>query len=146
MEDVVSFDLAKLAHEKGFNEPCREAYNSHHHELNSAIFYNGNEFFESEDMQNALDNSNHAHYLAPTYSQLQTWLRNKHNIIAIALPHFNQDYQIHEQDIIWDSLWSYVIWDAFSFYQDDIDFSSYEIALEAALLNALKIVKDEKLL
>jgi len=143
MEDIVGFDLAKLAYEKGFDLPCREAYDSEYKELNSSIFYNGNQFFEIEDIENALTNSGHTHYLAPTQSQLQMWLSNKYNIIVVAFPHYDADYEIWGQDIIWDTLWSYAIWDAFKFNKDATDFQSYGDALEDGLTEALKIIKTK---
>jgi len=64
-EQLISFKTAKLAKEKGFNEPCSMWYEGHTLSPSEKPGYN------SEDP---------TEYAAPTQSLLQKWLREKHNI------------------------------------------------------------------
>ena len=92
MEDeLVSFETAKLAKEKGFNEICIDSFNSEGEEQNrynittienmsvkqvKAAFETTNSNLEAiANLQNTKP------YIArPTQSLLQRWLREKHNI------------------------------------------------------------------
>lgn len=70
-EQLVSFETAKLAKEKGFN-------------IKTISFYHNNTFIKG--LSNNRENHNDTitpFYSAPTQSLLQKWLREKHNIIII---------------------------------------------------------------
>lgn len=85
MEDqLISFETAKLAKEKGFEEYCFSYYN-----LKGEIKHNYSENGSSTDvdfrvdLEDLLDNFNRGipnTYSAPTQSLLQKWLREVHKI------------------------------------------------------------------
>ena len=71
-EDYVSFEIAKLLKERGFNEPIWTRYEDD----NEVIFgdkYNWN-------------NSPMGHTSAPTLQMAMKWLRKEHNILLFPLP------------------------------------------------------------
>ena len=63
-EQLVSFDTAKLAKEKGFNIPCKKRYLSDQYEVYSLANNRGLQIIGIQ---------------APTQSALQKWLRENHN-------------------------------------------------------------------
>src|ERR1700749_1224879 len=77
-EQLVSFETAKLAKEKGFDWNCRYTYDNKGN-LDSAIDWTGEETFSKENEENASKNGYNA-YLASTQSLLQKWLREVHSI------------------------------------------------------------------
>lgn len=76
-EDIVSFETAKVAKEKGFNWSCVK-----HYDKNGSIFM--------DDMSN--DENDHDEYAAPTQALLQKWLREEHriNVESNYLPNIDQ--------------------------------------------------------
>lgn len=67
---IVSFEVAKLAKEKFFNEECQQYYNEGVLKTHPAnLYYNHNQ-----------DNPPINSYTAPTQIELQQWLKNKHKI------------------------------------------------------------------
>jgi len=72
-EQIVSFETAKLAKEKGFNEAVREVYDIYSGTLEEEKRlnkFNGEDFLVS----------------APTQSLLHKWLREEHNIWINIIP------------------------------------------------------------
>ena len=65
-EDYVSFEIAKLLKEKGFNEPCLKQYYNNGELSNVSI----------EAKYNTIDNQ----VSAPTLQMVMKWLRKVHNI------------------------------------------------------------------
>lgn len=138
MKDVlVGFRVAKLAKEKGFDEISNNVLAESTPEL-----YLNNFKIKDVDKEYPVTNttlsifvntSKEKFYSAPTQSLLQKWLREKYNI------HISMDfYQI-------DSLrYDYTIW-----YKDFLNRScfkegsgeTFELALEEALQEALKLIK-----
>ena len=120
-EQLITFETAKLAKEKGFNVPCVKIYNTEG-ELWNAYY---------STMKN--DNVNPgAKCTAPTQSLLQKWLREVHKI-SIKVDDFYTDSKLRF-DFSVSELGS----------QDDNPqgvFESYEEALEEGLLEALKLIK-----
>lgn len=134
-EQLISFEVAKLAKEKGFD-------------LNSPGFYScddpssgtkGNQLvlrdwekwtnFGSEDSQEGT-----FIYSAPTQSLLQKWLRDIHNIYVEPFPiigrsNLSFSWQIYTKNNIWGI-------NKFTGRK----FSTYEETLEAVLLEALKLI------
>lgn len=148
-EQLISFETAKLAKEKGFNISTQEAY------INNKLFVNfessnGNEreyFFDANDFYNdwnnkslvfdeegrgcfgcKLDNKKYfLAYSAPKQSLLQKWLREVHNIDVNVLP-YNTNKKYYE--VVVDkcvTTWS--------------GYDTYEEALEKGLQEALLILK-----
>ena len=79
-EQLISYETAVLAKEKGFEGQCTHCYDENK-ELEAAIDFNGELYFSSEDVDNANENGYEMTVLAPTQSLLQKWLREKHNIV-----------------------------------------------------------------
>lgn len=121
-EQLISFETAKLARERGFNEECY-AYYDLDGEIDS-IFTNDNSFVYP---LNNFHNWGIDYFNAPTQSLLQKWLREIHNIhIELQYGKINKYY--------------YLI-----FKNDLCEFSSvisltYEEALEIGLQETLKLI------
>lgn len=69
-EDHVSFEIAKLLKEKGFDEICRAAYT------------NDGKFITHHNYYSQCKNE----YVAPTHQMAIKWLRMEHNILLFPLP------------------------------------------------------------
>ena len=121
-EDYVSFEVAKLLKEKGFNEPCECAYSSGGQYLLSC--YKG-----IVDRRIKNDEASDFSYssTAPTHQMAMKWLREVHNIAI---------------DTEWEHLWYvYVKPMTANPFEDDYCqcFSAkYEEAVEAALKYSLE--------
>ena len=74
-EDYVSFELAKLLKEKGFDGRCRAHYGT------AGSFCYKRFEVEAYEMHNAI--------LAPTIQMTMKWLREVHNIDIIAPPQYD---------------------------------------------------------
>lgn len=72
-EDYVSFEVAKLLKEKGFNEPCTSKYCTGGSFDRSFCHYKNSEI-------------NKDAYNAPTHQMAMKWLREEHNILLFILP------------------------------------------------------------
>ena len=152
-ENIVSFQVAKLAKEKGFKFPTNCFYFEdgvfHQYILRDTYGYYGDEYSISiEDLfENWNDNfktskgektdrcfgchgSNYLEtFSAPTQSLLQKWIREVHNILLYVYPY--KDYAANVNDpFVWRSS-----------YTAHKEFNTYEEALEAGLLEALKLIK-----
>lgn len=81
-EKKVSYQIAKLAFEKGFDWPCHwivrysKGFQTDYYD--DAHSYIGCLTFELEDTFNASENTDEPHYLAPEQGLLQKWLRDVH--------------------------------------------------------------------
>jgi hypothetical protein len=125
-EQLISFETAKLAKEKGFNWKCYQAYdwvsgfpgNTH------TGYNNWNKFGDGKAS-------------APTQSLLQKWLRDTHKI------HISLDYWTVE-DLDSGELqvsWNYEITRfGASFNERGSNLSSYEQALEEGLKKSLELL------
>ena len=148
-DQIISFETAKLAKEKGFDERIfcfyskeRELYISYPHEC----FYGLRKLSEACGFR--MSNSNIVEGIAsisfecvaPTQSLLQRWLRETHNI---------------EVQVSWEQSmkWFYSIGYLFSADEmivkelDDLhigqeQLESYETALEVGLIESLNIIKS----
>lgn len=135
-EELVSFETAKLADEKEFNEWCNNLYEYAKVDIKSKekrdCYKKGTVVLSFLNYSNSLKESGKYWYIcaAPTQSLLQRWLREKHNIIVE--PTYNQIYNYFELEV-------------FELNQKSISknkvYSSYEQALEAGLLEGLKLIK-----
>lgn len=76
----VSYHVALLAKQKGFNEPCYAFYC----DMGLATIWNRQE----EDLLYKNSDLSSISQSAPTYQQIVDWLREKHNTIVINHPHF----------------------------------------------------------
>jgi predicted transcriptional regulator len=128
MEDtLVTFETAKLAREKGFEQDpnyLRKSYYNYKGELNGDVSDYLKSFFNHKDTKEEVDKSLES-INAPTQSLLQKWLREVHNII-ITIDHVTSKgwcYRIQVKNSNWSN-----------FYK------CYELALEDGLQEALKLI------
>ena len=85
-EDYVSFDIAKLLKEKGFDEPCECFYDT---ENNDPSIVNGWMVISNSE----LEKREFVCYSAPTLQMAMKWLRDIHNYsISICLDSYVEPY------------------------------------------------------
>lgn len=120
MEELVSFETAKLAKLRRFNIQSRYSVNKEGHE--DSLEWTGQDF-TTQDMLEAKGNTGEEHFLAPTQSGLQKWLREVHGISVLIKTGFGWEWYIDKTEL------------------GDGTYNSYEEALEAGLQEALKEIK-----
>src|ERR1035437_521892 len=120
MEQLINFETCILAREKGFYEKSSDLHADELFYHHTGEVYN--HFFSQGDRT----------ALAPTQSQLQCWLREKHNIQVYAYSH----------TIKGDKWGDYVVYLNNTALNDarDEEFQRYEEALEVGLYEALKTI------
>ncbi len=103
-EDYVSFEVAKLLKEKGFNGPCYKVWESHGDSqtlVGASWFVEGETVVNRESVDAAAKqyvyeyslNNNVEGYLAPTLQMTIKWLREVHNYdISICLDSYVEPY------------------------------------------------------
>ena len=125
--ELVTFDTAKLAKEKGFTIRGIKlmGYTSkfYNHNTKTLLAYGRT---GRTDLTKA--------YFAPTQSLLQRWLREEHDLIVVALP-YTLDNKERTRVYIW------LIHKKFSSTAKDQYFKTFEEALESGLEKALKLIK-----
>ena len=134
-DTIVSFETAKLAKEKGFDEPCYDCYNPHGMRFSNGwceyIYDNGIEIpFDNEDIKEK-------DILAPTQSLLQKWLREIYSIDVYVAPRINSVTGIREY---WATLFTI---DCSMTISTDTH-KSFEEVLEEGLYRALLQIPDKK--
>lgn len=136
-DQLISFDVAKLAKEKGFKEYCFAYFSISGEE----------KYFREDGMYYHSNGANGRLILRPTQSLLHKWLREEHGIYILIIPTLTSDWTFKTITII-------------SKRDDDVisglksvselppyknvngyDYTTYELALEAGLLEALKMIK-----
>lgn len=133
MEDqIISFETAKLAKEKGFNIPTRNFYADSSwdsKEIYSVIEVGYNEFTDSMENNHGFGDIT----LIPTQSLLQRWLREVQGIhVEATFDSFHKVYYIQ-----------LYLKDNHTFHgEDDRIFKTYEEALEKGLIEGLKLIKN----
>jgi len=129
MEDqLVYFELAKLAKEKGFTKEngyaCRYGWVCYYTAFTGQIY-------TEDPKEMSMDSLGNAHLIErPTQSRLQKWLRDV--------------YKLHIEINRDEDMWKYSLYE-YSHGNKHIprgfpQFISYEEALEAGLLEALKLI------
>ena len=93
-EQLVLFETAKLAKEKGFDEPCNDCYNSFGNLLSNGWceYIDDNEVTYPFGVKSLKEGD----ILRPTQSLLQKWLRETYNIEAYVVPTYyfkEKEYQ-----------------------------------------------------
>ena len=121
-EAYVSYKIAKLLKEKGFNEETTHWYNVKESLINDyPVTYRN--FSNPEKV-----------WLAPTHQMACAWLRKKHFIIVVTPVLFNVEYE--------NSKWGYDIWadDNLEVSSEDCNkpLATYEEATEEALKYVLE--------
>lgn len=136
MEDtLISFETAKLAKEKGFNDSkSLELPNGKKFSMTRCCSYSDD---DRSTKHRKFYSKNNPHYLAPTQSLLQKWLREEHDIhmdISFAVKDGRPYFEFNGYGVNVSRL------------KDDSSRSSgihptYEQALEIGLQEALKLIK-----
>lgn len=120
-EQLILFDTAKLAKEKGFNVYCETSYNTRKN-----ICFLKSSFLPT------------THYPAPTQSLLQKWLREEHNLNIVIMTSINTNnkFEVSIEEIV--KQFGTDMTD--SVYCKDVEYDTYENALEVGLFEALKLI------
>jgi hypothetical protein len=160
-EQVISFETAKLAKEKGFNEICtshylpeKQVYSADKPKslFESALRYSRNKesydygavvWFRNSDLHDE-NNGNGFRldkgYTAPTQSLLQKWLREEHGIdIQIRRLCYRGSFREEE----WDEYNDFIYMPGQNDHLDITlgnEFDTHEEALENALQESLKLI------
>ncbi len=133
-EQLITFEVAKLAKEKGFAEVCSHAYSEYHggvvRFLDLFEEYNG----DHDGWCNTDTNISAGNYItAPTQSLLQKWLREVHNL------HVNPYFEGEAGEKAIYSLFIHQGCD--NRIKVKQSFPTYESALEQGLIETLKLIK-----
>jgi hypothetical protein len=139
-EEIVKYETAKLAREKGFKIMVNDAY------------FTANDNGEITLGLSNFDEPIYGEIKAPTQSLLQRWLRETHNIDVDVV----RDSEVHYQDeirwIVKVSNWNDIRVKNFSIAQlkfpdtsHHTDFKSYEEALEKGLTEGLNFIQNESI-
>lgn len=118
-EQLITFETAKLAKEKGFDEPCKWHYTQNNSSKPAQLF--------AVEYEPECLNTWNGRYSAPTQSLLQKWLREVHGIPIWIIPYSITNYSYH-----------YFKKGGFTLTQEN--FKDYETSLESALYNGLKMI------
>lgn len=132
-EQLISFQTAKLAKEKGFQIPCYRHYNNKQELIEHSLVNGSSTDVEFEvDLDDLNENFNYYSdkFNAPTQSLLQKWLREKHKIYVFCTPREFEKGN-GRKTIRWNNNFG-VAKSKFS--------STYEKALEKGLFEALKSI------
>lgn len=132
-EQLISFETAKLAKEKGCYETNIIESNGAFHE-NTVQFYNdrGHLCTERDYNKNCCfpDEDNYSEIPAPTQSLLQKWLRDVHRIDIHCECNYERD------------LWTFGYRKkGYNYNHYPLEYNTYEEALEIGLQEALKLIK-----
>jgi len=129
-ESKVAFETAKLAKEKGFNEPSTHVYTIGFNSIKKDKIVRKFGNYENNDklLQPIILSKRQIHLaLAPTQSLLQRWLREIHDIYVF-IDH--SSHHVMHYEVLTDD--DHII---------GLNTHSYEEALESGLLRALKLIK-----
>lgn len=121
-EQIINFETAKLAKEKGFKEECER------------FIYHGGEPLQDNLMLIYKDDPEF--YFVPTQSILQKWLREEYKLDALPIIRSSgkYSYDIYHYDNP-NSIGERTRYNSLNSY------STYEEALESALVEALNLIK-----
>lgn len=125
-EDYISFEVAKLLKEKGFDEPCHALY----HNGEDKIFFG----LDVDSYHNT--NLNVDYYACPTLQMAMKWLREVHKI------HITIGYTFKADANLIDDYASYCFGvenaKTFFYHPQDEWYNTYEEACEAAMKYCLE--------
>ena len=151
-EQLITFETAKLAKEKGFNELVIHYYTPKGYCTES-------EGYRTEKLVESNWNNGQGNYptmpkdvscSAPTQSLLQKWLREEHNIEVHVS--FSPDWKWNDQDeclctnmgyrVDWGFVGIFIKYPKESYPLERHGFKTYEEALEAGLQAALELINN----
>jgi hypothetical protein len=99
-EDYVSFEIAKLLKNKGFDNDCRMVWIKENNEQQNErrmlphAFMEGEEFVNAKDVETVLEQEPENYleaYLCPTSQMAMKWLRENYSIDLTLVPSPNKD-------------------------------------------------------
>lgn len=138
-EDYVSLEVAKLLKEKGFNEYCGAYYHLNWEDMTEE------ECFEVASIHVFRNSNNRYRIGAPTLYEAQKWLRED-GLIHIVVKGIYDYYEVAE-GVFRDEQrrWFFVIYEdtigSFEkIYVSKYKYDTYEEALNAGILEALKLI------
>ena len=132
VEQFVSFDIARMLKEAGFDVPCRGVYVT-----DRTGYYEFREYDNKQTTDDLCWNTEDGfqyEYLAPTQALAARWLREVYNVAI---------YSLYDDDM---EQWFYVV-DAFTKnpvingFQSGSEYDDYESAFEDGLREAIKMIK-----
>lgn len=130
-DELVTFNTAELAKEKGFDELCEYSYEG-------SVFAKTN-----KPWRNSQDWTEIA---VPTQSLLQRWLREKHGIhVFIGYRNNHKLWDSHAYDLTLSGP-EYVKQRPFRSFNEQPVYDTFEEAVEAGLLEALNQINHEKII
>jgi len=118
-DEIVTFETAKLACQKGFDVECKLIYNTI-----------GQAWPPHYGTMSNSDIDSGARCTAPTQALLQRWLREKHKIFVYCIP----------KGFVKGSGRKIIRWGNNISIRENKYSSTYEIALESGLKEALKLI------
>ena len=131
-EQLISFETAKLAKEKGFKIPTPVMYKG-----NEKSYGHNNEWgIDEQRLDGKFPYTNQQWYSIPTQSFLQKWLREKHNKHIYLFPLDNGKWGFENNSISINLDHIFI-----NYMYEGKEYNSYEEALEIGLQEALKLVK-----
>ena len=154
-EELITFETAKLAKQKGFNIEALNFYTKPKSKM-FGIDEHGRSYSAHNTPKKLYTIGKDAAlniesvYPAPTQSLLQKWLREVHNCFIDILPHRDGDSKNkqwkNKEDVFWTVEVDYYGKNFEIKLTNNADFTqhfnkSYEEALEIALFEALKLIK-----
>lgn len=139
IEELVTFQVAKLAKEKGFDWGCNSYFDEVLEVCKLNYFSgNGNGFaINSKIGTTDLFGMDDAIATAPTQSLLQKWLREVHNIYCQSLVSYADKSNVNKKHH-YEIAYKQKIISSKGYYP------TYELALEAGLHEALKLIVNDK--
>jgi hypothetical protein len=151
-ENFASCEISLKLKELGFDEACLNYYHNDNENIDDPNYYlwdycntigiKSSELQSNKGMENFI--------AAPLYQQVQKWLREVHNIhIDISYCGEHEDGHPAFRAVVigsWTNAVKVYKIDCISPIEGDYYiFRSYELALEAAILESIKIISNEKL-
>ena len=127
IEDYVSFEIAKLLKEKGFDEPCHALY----HDGEDKIFFG----LDVDSYRNTILNKNY--YACPTLQMAMKWLREVHRLHISIEMGFDVDSQQHFFFVSFLCKFSNKVGEYQTPFEES-EFTSYEDACEAVIKYCLE--------
>ena len=124
-EELIKFETAKLAKEKGFNIEGYYYYDEDNQEL----------LIHDDDAFTVQNTKPDICWYAPTQSLLQKWLREEHDIIVWVTPYTNGGKKC---TFLWNIGGIDNIWRLLNFSMEK--HPTFELALESGLQEALKLI------
>lgn len=153
-DELITFETAKLAKEKGFNIPLKKGFDS---KGNIILFGKKKDYYITSDIYYSNDSlpreENTTHFpkiflcTAPTQSLLQRWLREIHQIDVVISPErysngVNYCVQAQKFDLNEGCITQNFIVEGSYWFNDNHEYPTYEEALEKGLQEGLKLIKS----